>query len=147
MWAIGPALSGLGEGLASRDILVPSRSSDFCGGSGACTLTRSPVGWCFPRNIGTAGFRVKSAVSRSSAAWQGHDSEDIWLSTFASPKFVQELQRWHDYNYQLGRKMGKKINKNVQTLYSVLCWRMCIASLLFFYFCSFIFYLSLFSKY
>ena len=29
---INPALPELGEGLAGRDILVPSRSSDSCGG-------------------------------------------------------------------------------------------------------------------
>ena len=32
---IGPVFSGLGEGLAGRDFLVPSRSSDSCGGPGA----------------------------------------------------------------------------------------------------------------
>jgi hypothetical protein len=31
---IGPASSGLGEGLADRDVLVPSRTSDSCGGPG-----------------------------------------------------------------------------------------------------------------
>jgi hypothetical protein len=40
---ISPASPGLGEGLACRDILVPSRSSDSCGELGKCTLTRSPV--------------------------------------------------------------------------------------------------------
>jgi hypothetical protein len=32
---IGPRSSWLGEGLASRDVLVPSRTSDSCGGPGA----------------------------------------------------------------------------------------------------------------
>jgi hypothetical protein len=52
----------LGEGLGGRDVLVPSSSSDSCGGLGTCTLTQSPVEWCFLRHIVAAGFRVKRAV-------------------------------------------------------------------------------------
>ena len=59
---IGPASSGLGEGLAGRDVLVPLPSSNSCGGSGTCTLTRSLGVQCFLRHIGAAGFRVKRAL-------------------------------------------------------------------------------------
>ena len=59
---IGPASSVLGEGLASRDVLVPSRSSDSKGGPGACTLTRSPGVQCFLQHISAAGFWVKWAL-------------------------------------------------------------------------------------
>jgi hypothetical protein len=37
---IGPALSGLGEGLADRDVLVPSRSSDSCGAGHSDTVSQ-----------------------------------------------------------------------------------------------------------
>ena len=40
---IGPASFGLGEGLVGRDVLVPSHTSDSCGGPGsvhADTVTR-----------------------------------------------------------------------------------------------------------
>jgi hypothetical protein len=43
---IGPALSGLGEGLAGRDVPVPLRTSNSCGGPGAMhadTLARCTV--------------------------------------------------------------------------------------------------------
>ena len=50
---IGPASSGLGEGVAGRDVLVPSRTSDTCGGPGtvhAHTVARCtvfpPTHWC-----------------------------------------------------------------------------------------------------
>ena len=50
---IGPVSSGLGEGLAGRDVLVPSRTSDSCGGPGAVhndTVARCmvfpPTHWC-----------------------------------------------------------------------------------------------------
>jgi hypothetical protein len=48
-------------------------------------------------------------VSRSGAAWQGRVSEDAWLSTFASPKSVLELQCWDKTKYQFGfHKIGEK---------------------------------------
>ena len=66
---IVPASSGLGECFAGRDVLVPSSSSNSCGGPGAmhddtvarCTLF-PPTHWCdwLP---GSAGI-----VSRSIAA-------------------------------------------------------------------------------
>ena len=91
---IGPASSGLGEGLAGIDVLVPSRTSDSCGGPGAVhadTVARCTVfpttHWCgwLPGWMGI--------MSRSSAAWLGCVSEDAWLSTFASPESERELQR------------------------------------------------------
>ena len=50
---ISPASSGLGEGLAGRDVLVPLRTSDSYGGPGAvyadkvakCTVF-PPTRWC-----------------------------------------------------------------------------------------------------
>jgi hypothetical protein len=87
---IFPVSFGLGEDLAGRDVLVPSLSSDSCGGPGAYTLTRSPVGRSFLRHIGVAGFQVKRAVYQEEV-WLGRVA---WLSTFASPESVRELQRW-----------------------------------------------------
>ena len=69
---IGPVSSGLGEGLAGGDVLVPSRFSNTCGGPGAMHA---------------------DTVERSSTAWLGCVSEDARLSTFASLEFVRELQR------------------------------------------------------
>jgi hypothetical protein len=50
---VGPASSRLGESLAGRDVFVPSRSSDSCGGPGAMhadTVARCmvypPIHWC-----------------------------------------------------------------------------------------------------
>ena len=51
-----------GGGLAGTDVLVPSRTSDSCGGRAQCTLTQSPGAQCFLRHIGAAGFRVKRAL-------------------------------------------------------------------------------------
>ena len=80
------------EGLAGRDILVSSRTSDSCGRPGAvhanqaarCTVF-PPTHWCgwLPGWMRT--------VLRSSAAWLGCVSEDAWLSTFVSPEPVREL--------------------------------------------------------
>jgi hypothetical protein len=59
---ICPASSGLGEGLAGRDVLVPSPTSDSCGRTG--TMHADTVARCmaFHRRIGAAGFRVKRAL-------------------------------------------------------------------------------------
>ena len=91
---IGPASSGLGEGLASQEFLVPSRSSDSCGRPGACMLTWSPGVWCFLRHIGAAGFRVKRALCQEAVrlGWVVFRRK-AWLSTFATPEFARELQR------------------------------------------------------
>jgi hypothetical protein len=42
-YIIGPASSGLGEGLAGRDVLVPLRTSDSCGGPGAVHSVSSDI--------------------------------------------------------------------------------------------------------
>ena len=52
----------LGEGFAGRDVLVPSRSSDSCGGLGACTLAWVPVVQCFLWHIGVPGFHAQQTV-------------------------------------------------------------------------------------
>ncbi|CAB1311888.1 unnamed protein product [Coregonus sp. 'balchen'] len=108
---IGPASSRLGEGLAGRDVLVPSCSSDSCGGPGACTLTRSPVVRCFLRHIGAAGFRVQ----RAGSCFGGRMALDRRLSRVRTGVAAMG----QDCNYQLditklGRKGGKKKSyKNV----------------------------------
>jgi hypothetical protein len=82
------------EGLAGRDILVSLCTSDSCGGLGAVHADQvarrtvfPPTHWCgwLPGWV--------CVVSRSSAAWIGCVLEDAWLSTFASPESVRELQR------------------------------------------------------
>jgi hypothetical protein len=89
-----PSVARVREGFAGRDILVSSRTSHSCGGPGTvhadqvarCTVF-PPTHWCgwLP------GWMC--VVSRSSAARLGCVSEDAWLSTFASPESVRELQR------------------------------------------------------
>ena len=89
-----PSVVWVREGLAGRDILVSSRTSDTCDRSGAvhtdqvarCTVF-PPIHWC--------GWLLgwMRAVSRSNAAWLGCVLEDAWLSTFASPESVRELQQ------------------------------------------------------
>ena len=83
---------GYGGFVAGRDILVSSRTRDYCGGPGAVHADRvarcavfPPTHWCgwLPGWMRT--------VLRSSAAWLGCVSEDAWLSTFVSPEPVREL--------------------------------------------------------
>ena len=72
-----PSVVRVREGLAGRDILVSSRTSDSCGGPGAvhadqvarCTVF-PPTHWC--------GWLLgwMRTVLRSSAAWLGCVSED-----------------------------------------------------------------------
>ena len=78
---IGPASSGLGEGLARRDVLVPSRSSDSFGRPGACTLTQSPGVRCILRHIGVAGFCVKKQCGLVGSWFGGRTALDIRLSS------------------------------------------------------------------
>jgi hypothetical protein len=85
---IGPASSGLGEGLAGKDVLVPSRTSDSCGGPGAvhtdtvasCTVF-PPTHWC--------GWLlgVKKQCGLVGLCWVGLCcvSGDARLSTVSSP--------------------------------------------------------------
>jgi hypothetical protein len=51
----------------------------------SCTVF-PPTHWC----VWLPGWMC--IVSRSNAAWLGCVSEDAWLSTFAAPESVQELQ-------------------------------------------------------
>jgi hypothetical protein len=73
-----PCIVRVREGLAGRDILVSSRTSDYCGGPGAVHADQvarckvfPPTHWC--------GWLLgwMSAVLRSSAAWLGCVSEDV----------------------------------------------------------------------
>ena len=79
-----PSVVRVREGLAGRDILVSSRTSDSCGGPGVltkvvrCTVF-PPTHWC-----GSLPGWMR-AVLRSSAAWLGCVSEMAWLLTFVSP--------------------------------------------------------------
>ena len=101
----GPASSGLGEGLAGQDVLVPSRTSHSCGGLGAvhadtvasCTVFPS-THWC----DWLPGYP-------SSAAWPDCVSEDAWLSTGDSPESVREMQRW---DKTVTTNWGEKVEKN-----------------------------------
>ena len=113
---IDPASSGLEEGLAVRDVLVPSCSSDSCAGRAQCTLTRSPGVRCFLPHIGAAGFRVKQAWCQV-AVWLG------WVGLYFGGCKALNLclsrvrtgvaAMRQECNYQLdttklGRKGGKK---------------------------------------
>ena len=98
---IGPALSGLGEGLAGRDVLVSSLTGNSCGGLGAVygcqvysvfsdTLVQLASGFsghCVKKQCGLVGLCCVS--------------KDAQLSTCASPESVWEMQRRDKTNYQL----------------------------------------------
>ena len=73
-----PSVVRVKEGLAGRDILVSSRTSDSCGGPGAVRANqcRQVHGWL-------PGWMC--AVLKSSAAWLG------CASTFVSPEPVREF--------------------------------------------------------
>ena len=57
-----PSVGRAREGLAGRDILVSSRTSDSCGGPGAVHADQVARVQCVLRHIGAAGFRVGGAV-------------------------------------------------------------------------------------
>ena len=87
-----PSIVRVRGGLAGRDILVSSHTSNSCGGPGAVHAIQvarcavfPPTHWC-----GWLPGWMR-AVLRSSAAWLGCVSEDAWLSTFVSPEPVREL--------------------------------------------------------
>jgi hypothetical protein len=107
---IGPDSSGLREGLASRDVLVPSHSSDCCGEPGACMLTRSPGVWCFIWHIGVAGFRVKCVKKQCGLAgfcFRVRMALDLHLSRICTGVAAMG----QDCNYQLDiTKLGVKVN-------------------------------------
>ena len=109
---MGPALSGLREGLAGRDFLVPSQWLLWRAGHMHADMvarcTELPlIHWCgwLPGKEGI--------VSRSSAAWLGRVSEDALIS-FASSESERELQRWNKtvttnwITWNWGEKKGVK---------------------------------------
>ena len=67
-----PSVVRVREGLAGRDILVSSRTSDSCGGPGA--VHADQVARCFLRHIGAAGFRVGCALCRPSSLLSSYGS-------------------------------------------------------------------------
>uniref|UniRef100_A0A8C8EPH6 Histone-lysine N-methyltransferase 2C n=1 Tax=Oncorhynchus tshawytscha TaxID=74940 RepID=A0A8C8EPH6_ONCTS len=62
----------------------------------------------------TIPISTKGGGLRISVAWQGRVSEDSWLSTFASPVSVQELQQWHKTvtTNWIPRNWGERVFKN-----------------------------------
>ena len=76
---IGPALSGLGEGLAGRNVLVPLWRAGHS--------ARWPGVESFLRHIGAAGFRVKQAVCQEAVQlgrvvfWSMHGSRPLPLTS------------------------------------------------------------------
>ena len=82
---IGPASSGLGEGLAGRDVLALKQLLWWAGH--ADTVARCTV---FPLKHWYGWFLGKVG----SVAWLGCVSECAWLSTFTSLESERELQRW-----------------------------------------------------
>ena len=92
--AFGPASFGLGEGLTSQDVLVTSCSSDSLWRAGRLQAD-------FGRQLdGVSSDMLRLASGLSERCFKklcglvGRVSEDAWLSTLASPEYVQELQRW-----------------------------------------------------
>ena len=106
MWrTIGPVSSGLGEGLAGRDFLVPSRSSDSlwragclqadkgCQLDGVSSDTLLQLASGLPKQCGLAGL-----------CFGGCMALDLRLS--------RVCRRVANYNYQLGEKIVKKYKYN-----------------------------------
>ena len=83
-----PSVVRVREGLAGRDILVLSRTSDSCGRPGAVHADQVARCTVFPLTH-WCGW-----LPGWMRAWLGCVSEDAWLSTFVSPEPVRELQRW-----------------------------------------------------
>ena len=127
---IGPTSSGLGEGLAGRDILVPSRSSDSCGGPG--TMHAHTVARCFLRHIGVSGFQVKRSLCQE-AVRLGWDVFRRMHGLHLSRVRTGVAAMRQDYQLdttKLGRKkkcfykdLKYHIYISIQTFYSVLCFK------------------------
>jgi hypothetical protein len=101
---IGPASSGLVEGLAGRDVLVPSRTSGSCGGPGAvhvdtvarCTgvssdtvlrLTSGLSGHCVKKQCGLVGFQgTHGSLPLSLPSPYGSCSDETRLTTNWIPR-------------------------------------------------------------
>ena len=72
-----PSVARVREGLAGRDVLVSSRTSDSCGGPGAVRANQGcQVHGVSSNTLVRLASRVDGAVLRSSAAWLGGVSED-----------------------------------------------------------------------
>jgi hypothetical protein len=81
--------SGSGEVLAGRDVLVPSRTSDFCGGPGAVHAVYGVSSDTLVRlDSGLSGHCIKKQCGLVGLCFGGCKA-----STF------QELQRWEKTNY------------------------------------------------
>ena len=110
----GPASSGLGEGLAGKNVLVPSRTSDSCGGPGTVhsdMVTRCTVfpltHWCR-----LSEHCVKKQCGLGGLCFGGRLALDLHL--FRVRMGVAAMRQ--DCNYQLdttklGRKRGKSFTK------------------------------------
>ena len=94
---IGTASSGLGEGLASRDVLVSSHTSDSCGEPGA--VHADMVLW----HIGVSRFRVKLALCQE-AVRLGWVVFRRMHSSRPSPLLSLYRSCSDKTNYQLGSK-------------------------------------------
>ena len=114
---IGPASSGLGEGLASLDVLIPLHSSDSLWRARAhARWHQSPVVQCSLQHIVAADFQVKQAVCQEAVQL----GRVVFQRTHGSrpsplPSPYGGVQRW-DYNYQLnftklGRIKGRIVHK------------------------------------
>ena len=82
------------EGLAGRDILVSSRTSDSCGGLGAVHADQVARCTAFPLTHWCGwlpGLDARCVKKHCGLVVFGCVSEDAWLSTFVSPEPVWEL--------------------------------------------------------
>jgi hypothetical protein len=87
-----PSVVRVRDGLAGRDILVSSRTSDSRGGPGAVRTNQVARCTVFPLTHWCSWLPDwMHAVLRSSVAWFGCVLEDAWLSTFVSPEPIREL--------------------------------------------------------
>ena len=88
-----PSVIRVREGLAGRDILVSSCTSNS-GGLGAVHANQVARCMVFPLTHWCGWLLgLMRAVLRSSVAWLGCVSEDAWLSTFAAPESISDETR------------------------------------------------------
>ena len=113
---IVPALSGLGEGLAGRDVLVPSRASDSCGGPCAMhtdTVVRYTV---FPPTYwyGLNMHCIKKQCDLAELCFRGCTALDLHLSRVRTGVAAMRQDcNYHLDTTKLWRKRGKKHTKQI----------------------------------
>uniref|UniRef100_A0A673Y4C1 receptor protein-tyrosine kinase n=1 Tax=Salmo trutta TaxID=8032 RepID=A0A673Y4C1_SALTR len=83
---IGPASSGIREGLVGRDVLVPSRPSDSCGGQGE--MHWEEVSIMDEKNIPIRTYQVCNVMEPSQSNWLRTD----WIPRSGAQRIYVEIK-------------------------------------------------------